>query len=210
MKTAATHFSTWFLEHKAKLKMLPQLNVKEQKQYTHWLDWHLQFYCPGIEYILIFPKHKNKKTKLIFSAKGNQELFKTAIELEKTARNLWDWKFTAIIQPRDDHDDIEGRDLPYIFQDITLKTNELKFIPLKYDGKKKIDIVVYMKNFTIYSHNKNLPLLINIMVHDLLGEKLMCENSNFVQLPQMPEQDDDLIYLYDLQFYIDFINIIKT
>lgn len=144
----------------------------------------------------------------MLSAKGKQELFHMAIELEKTAPRLWDWKFTALIQPRQDIDDMEaGIDEPYVFQDITLKTSELKFIPFEYDGKKKIDMIVYLKNFTIYSHNKNLPTLINIMLQDLLGEKSMAENINFVQLAQMPDQEDnDLICLYDLQLYLDDIN----
>jgi len=203
--TAIQHFWTWFLEHKAKLKMLPQLNIKEQKQYTHWLDWHLQFYCPGLEYILVLPKHKNKKTELVFSAKVDQALFKTAIELEKTAPNLWDWKFTALIQP---HDDMETWiDALHIFQDITLKKSDFTFIPLEYDGEKKIDIVFYIKNFTIFAHNKNLPTLINILFQDLHGEKSMDENGSFVQLAQIPGQDDhEMIHLYELQYYLDEVN----
>lgn len=207
MKIASQHFWDWFLQNKAKLKMLHQLNLKEQKHYKHWLDWHLQFYCPGLEYILVFPKHKNKKAELLILAKGSADLFKIAIDLEKAAPKLRDWKFKALIQPHQDYDEMEaGTDAPYILQDITLKTSDLKFIALEYDGEKKIDIVVYLKNFTIYSLNKNLDILINIMVQDLLGEKFMRENINFVQLAQMPAQADDLIYLYDLQFYIDSIN----
>lgn len=185
-----------------------RLDIKEQKYYLFWLNWHLQFYFPGLEYLIIFPKVKKRKTQLILSARGKQELFSIAIELEKTAPRLSDWKFTALIQPRQDIDDIEaGIDEPYVFQDIILKTSELKFIPFEYDREKKIDMIVYLKNFTIYSHNKNLPTLINIMLQDLLGEKSMAENINFVQLAQMPEHEsDEMIYLYDLQLYLDEIN----
>lgn len=208
---ATTHFWKWFLEHKNKLKNLMGLDYKEQKHYMFWLNWHLQFYFPGLEYIIVFPKVKKKKTQLIIFASGKQELFHLAIELEKTAPRLWDWKFIALIQPRQDIDDIEaGIDEPYIFQDITLKASELKFIPLEYIGEREIDMIVYLKNFTIYSHNKNLPTLINIMLQDLLGEKSMAENINLVQLAQLPEQEnDELIYLYDLQYYLDEINTNK-
>lgn len=208
MSKATTHFWTWFLEHKNKLKNLMSLDHKQQKHYMFWLDWHLQFYFPGLEYIIVFPKVKKKKSHLIISASGQHELFHLAIQLEKTAPKLWDWKFTALIQPRQDIDDMEaGIDKPYIFQDITLKASELKFIPFEYDGKKKIDMIIYLKNFTIYAHNKNLPILINIMLQDLLGEKSMAENINFVQLAQLPEQkNDEMIYLYDLQLYLDDIN----
>lgn len=208
MKNKTTQFWKWFLQHKNKLKNLMNLNPKEQKHYTFWLDWHLQFYFPGLEYVLVFPKVKKKKMQLMISARGKQELFRMAIELEKTAPKLWDWKFTALIQPRPNIDDIEaGIDEPYVMQDITLKISELKFIPFEYDGEKKIDMIVYLKNFTIYSHNKNLKTLVSIMVQDLFGEKAMAENINFVQLAQMPEQEnDEMIYLYDLQYYLDDIN----
>ena len=77
--------------------------------------------------------------QLLITANGNHELFNMAIDLEKTAPRLWDWKITALIKPRQDYDDMEaGRDEPYIFQDITLKTSELKFTALEYDGEKKL------------------------------------------------------------------------
>lgn len=45
------------------------------------------------------------------------------------------------------------------------------------------------------------------MLQDWLGEKAMEKNSNLVQLAQMPQQEDNqLIYLYDLQYYIEDIN----
>ncbi|MGV3696997.1 hypothetical protein [Flavobacterium sp.] len=208
MNKATTHFWKWFLEHKSKLKNLMTLSPKEQKHFLFWLDWHLQFYFPGLEYIIIFPKLKKKKIQLMISAKGNKELFTTVIVLEKSAPSLWDWKFTGLIQPQQDIDDMEaGVDGPYVMQDIVLKTSELQFIPFQYDGEKKIDMVVYLKNFTIYSHNKNLSTLINIIIQDLLGEKSMAENINFVQLAQMPGvENNELIHLYDLQLYIDDIN----
>lgn len=211
MKKAADHFWAWFLEHKNKLKDLRSLSPKEQKHYTFWLDWHLQFYFRGLEYILIFPKAKNKKMQLLITANGNHELFNMAIDLEKTAPRLWDWKITALIKPRQDYDDMEaGRDEPYIFQDITLKTSELKFTALEYDGEKKIDMIVYLPRYTIYSYNKNLRTLINIMLHDLIGEKIMHENINLVQAAQKPEQGhNEMIILYDMQFYLDEINRIQ-
>ncbi|MEO5777354.1 MAG: hypothetical protein ABIQ27_10630 [Flavobacterium sp.] len=209
MNKAAEHFWSWFNDHKTQLKSLMELKVKDQKHYLFWLNWHLHFYAPGLEYILVFPKHKNKKKKmqLLITAKGNPEYFTRAINLIKAAPLLWDWKFTAFIQPRQDYDEMEaGLDEPYIFGDITLKTSELKFTPFEYDGEKKIDMIVYLKNYTIYSHNNNLMQLISIMIQDLLGEKSFYENINFVQLAQATDEDDELICLYDLQFYLDDIN----
>jgi len=45
------------------------------------------------------------------------------------------------------------------------------------------------------------------MMQDLLGEKVLYERINFVELAQMPEEEDyELIYLYELQYYLDEIN----
>ena len=43
-------------------------------------------------------------------------------------------------------------------------------------------------------------------MQDIIGEKSLYENINFVELAQMPDNDIELIYLYDLQYYIDDIN----
>ena len=55
-KTTTNHFWKWFCNHKNKLKNLRDLNPKEQKHYLFWLDWHLQFYFPGLEYLIVFSK----------------------------------------------------------------------------------------------------------------------------------------------------------
>ncbi|MFV7236570.1 hypothetical protein [Flavobacterium sp. ZB4R12] len=43
-------------------------------------------------------------------------------------------------------------------------------------------------------------------MHDILGENSLFQNINFVQLAQMPDNNEELIHLYDLQLYIDEIN----
>ncbi len=48
-----------------------------------------------------------------------------------------------------------------------------------------------------------------IVIQDLLGEKSLFQNINLVQLAQMPDNDNGLIHLYELQFYIDEINAFK-
>ena len=55
-------------------------------------------------------------------------------------------------------------------------------------------MIVYIKNFTIYSHNNNLLQLVYMMIQDLFGEKSMHENINFVQLAQATEDEKCLSY----------------
>ncbi len=68
-------------------------------------------------------------------------------------------------------------------------------------------MIVYLKNFTIHCNNKNLLHVIFIIMQDIIGEKSLFENINFVELAQLTEHEDyELIYLYDVQLYIDKLN----
>jgi hypothetical protein len=166
-----------------------------------WLDWHLQFYHPGLEYILIFPKYRKEKIHLLIISCANLK----NSNLEKDAPKLKDWKFSVILRHQTVIKDteIEINNLCF-FQDITLKASKLKFIPLKYNGLEKIKMIVFSKNFTIYSHNNNLSQLVYMLTHGFFSEKSSHE-INFVQLAQAVN-DKDLIRLYELQFYLDEIN----
>ena len=96
------------------------------------------FYCKELDYIIIFPKKPTQKTELIITANGNPEYFTQVTELIKHAPTLKHWKFTAFIQPTANIDEImDGLDEPYIFPEITLKTSDIKFLPLAYDEKIK-------------------------------------------------------------------------
>lgn len=208
MNKAVDYFWTWFIDNHMKLKTLRTLKPKDQKHYTFWLDWHLHFYAKGIDYLLVFPKRSKDKAQLIITANGNPQYFEKVEEIINTAPRMNDWTITAFIKPKYEYDELEsGLDKPYVLQDITLKTSELKCTPLKYEGEKKIDMIVYLRNYTVYSQNTNLIELIFIMVRDLLGEKSLYQNINFVELAQLPAHENaEVIQLYELQFYLDYIN----
>lgn len=80
---------------------------------------------------------------------------------------------------------------------------------MDYDEEKsKLDLIVYFKkNSTFHCDNKILLQAVFIIIQDVLVEKSLFKNLNFVQLAQMPPDEKDLIYLYNLQLYIDNICI---
>ncbi len=45
-----------------------------------------------------------------------------------------------------------------------------------------------------------------IIMQDLLGEKSLFENINFIQLAEILNNNEKLIHLYDLQYYLHDIN----
>lgn len=201
-------FWDWIQFNEVTLRNLSNKNPKIQKLFLFWLEKHLHYYCQGLDSIIMFPTKENKDTQLIISANGNPEYFRQVITLIDNAPKLKNWKFTAFIQPTENIEEMEaGLDKPYVFKDINLKASDLKFMPFQYEGIKKIDMVVYLKNFTVLCHNHNLLQVIFIIMQDLIGEKSLYEHINFVELAQMPNRENnELIYLFDLRYYLDELN----
>lgn len=201
-------FWEWLTFNEATLRNLNNEKPEIQKLFLFWLEKHLHYYSKELDCILIFSKNTNKPVELIISANGNPDFFSHVITLIDNAPKLQHWKFTAFIQPSENIEEMEaGLDKPYVFKDINLKASDLKFMPFQYEGIKKIDMIIYLKNFTVHCNNKNLLQVVFIIMQDIIGEKSLYQNINFVELAQMPEQEnDEFIYLYDLQYYLDDIN----
>lgn len=201
-------FWNWFQDNNQTIKNLINETSINQKQICYWLNKQLGYYSKALDFMIVFPKKENHKTEIIITANGNPEYFNQVIELINNAPILKHWKFTAFIQPTANIDEIiMGLDEPYIFQEITIKTSEIKFLPLNYDDKiKKLDIIIYLKNYKIHCNTKILQQAIYIILQDLLGEKSVYQNINFVQLAHLPSKTNELIELYELQYYIDEVN----
>ena len=206
MKSINT-FWNWFQDNNQNIKNVFNETPKNQKHIFFWLNKHLHYYCKEIDFIIAFPKKPTDKSELIITANGNPTYFKQVTDLVDNAPKLRTWKFTAFIQPKENIEKIiEGLDNPYIFPEITIKTSEIKFLPLGYDEEsKKIDITVYLKNYNIHCDTRTWEQALYIIMQDLLGEKMLFQSINFVQLAQMPDKEE-LIELYDLQFFIDDLN----
>jgi len=201
-------FWDWIRYNEQTLRNLRNEKPAVQKMFIYWLDKHLHNYCEQLESILMFPADENEPTQLVISASGNPEYFDQVTILIENAPKLQNWKFVAFVQTSQSIDEMEaGLDKPYVFKDIELKASELKFMPFEYENENKIDMIIYLKNFTVRCKNKNLLQVVFIIMQDLLGEKSLFQNINFVELAQLPDQENnELIYLYDLGLYLDKIN----
>ncbi|MDP3680051.1 MAG: hypothetical protein Q8R22_04390 [Flavobacterium sp.] len=201
-------FWNWFQDNNQTIKNLINETPKNQKHISFWINKNLSYYCKEIDFMIVFPKIGNTKSELIITANGNPEYFNHVIDLVDIAPQLKNWKFTAFIQPTERIDKIiGGLDEPYIFQEITLKASELKFLTLEYHKKThKFDIIVFLKNYNLYCDTKTLQQAIFIIMQDILGENSFFQNINFVQLAQMPGNDEELIHLYDFQMFMDTLH----
>lgn len=201
------YFWTWFLDNETQLRNLRSLDPKMQKYLTFWLGWHLHFYAPGIDYILIFPEKDGQCAEIVITANGDPAHFRKVEDLVSEAPSMNRWKITAFVQPVHDIEELEkGLDKPYVMHDITLKASELKFVPFEEDGSQKLDLIIYLRQYTMFAPDANLLQLVFYIMQDTLGEKTLFENIGFVQLAQLPEDDGDSLHIYELQCYIDEIN----
>lgn len=207
MKTT-TSFWSFFNTNQKTIANLHYESASIYRTINKQLDRRLKNYCHHLDYFLFFPKQKNEKPQLIITANGNPLYFSYVENLVKAAPKLKNWEIKAFVQPSSKIEKMkQGLDEPYIFCDLVLKTSELKFALLDpEEKKKKLDIIVYLKDYTIYCDNTILLEAVFMVMYDLLGEKSMVEDLNFVQLAQMPENPENLTHLYELQEYIDSLN----
>lgn len=198
-------FWNWFQDNNQTIKKLINETSHNQKQICYWLNKQLGYYSKELDFILVLPKKENQKSELIITANGNPEYFDQVIQLIDNAPKLRHWKFTAFIQTTENINKIiERLDEPYVIQELTIMTNELKFLPLDYDvNSKKTDIIIYLKNYNIHCCTKTWQQAIYIILQDVLGEKSPCQNINFVQLAQTIDNENKPINLYEMQWYID-------
>ncbi|WP_369765323.1 hypothetical protein [Flavobacterium sp. WC2429] len=147
--------------------------------------------------------------ELIITATCNHKLFKQVIDLIDNAPVLKTWKFTAFI---DSKETIEKRinklDTPFIIQDINLKQDQVKFIPITLEeyGEKQT-IHIHLKNHTIHCSNKTLHQAIFIILEKIPVSPILFETFHLLQLPQSTRQQTVLIHLYEIQAYLDNFNL---
>ncbi len=204
----STSFWSYFTTNQKTIANLLNEPDSTYKRINTQLERKLKNYCHHLDYLLFFPKRKGEKIQIVITANGNPLYFSYVENLVKAAPKLKNWDIKAFVQPSSKIEKMkQGLDEPYIFCDLVLKSSELKFAPLNPKiQKKKLDIIVYLKVYTIYCDNQILIEAVFMILYDLLGEKSMVEDLNFVQLGQMPEDDTQLVQLYEIQEYIDKIN----
>jgi hypothetical protein len=198
-------FWNWFQDNHHTFKNIINETTENQKHITFWINKNLNYYCRELDFIIVFPKNLTTKFEFIITANGNKNYFHELITLVDNAPLLNSWKFTAFIQPTTEIDKMmQGLDDPYIFQDITLKISELKFKPILYDENiKKMDIMIFLKNYNLLCDTKTLKQAIYVILQELLGEERLHQKISLVQLAQMTNKEEDLIQLYELQRYLD-------
>lgn len=206
-----TSFWRWFLNHESDLlkALLYQENYNDI--FTN-LNKKLNTISTQIGYVIKDTDKSNQKLKIIFTAHGNKKLMPKVEAITQNAPSFISWEVQSFIKPTEDIEKFkQGLDDAYIFPDFELKTSEAYFSILDYSiEKKKLNIIVYLKNYRFHFDNSFLEEAVYIMIEDLVGEMAVKKHISFVQLAQLSDNPKKLIELYELQGYLDKINSIKT
>ena len=204
-----TTFWSWFLDNQHTIQNLIHETPENQKNISYWIHKNLSYYCSEIDFIIVFPKRPWQQTEFIISSNGNPDYVRQVIDLIDNAPVVTSWKFTAFITPNQlIEKDAYRPDKACIIQDISLKADALQFTPLKRDEtSKKRDVIIHIKNNQILCNNESLDQAIFFILQDLLGKNILYQKINLVHLAKLPDtEEENLIHLYDLQFYIDNYN----
>lgn len=202
-----TSFWRWFLNHETEIlkALLYQENYNDI--FTH-LNKKLSTISTQIGYVIKDTDKQNQTLKIIFTAHGNKKLMPKVEAITQNAPNFIHWEVESFIKPAEDIEKFkQGLDDAYIFPDFELKTSEAYFSILDYNiEKKKLNLIVYLKNYRFHFDNSFLEEAVYIMIEDLVGEMAVKKHISFVQLAQLSDNPRNLIRLYELQEYIDLIN----
>ena len=200
-------FWNWFERNEAIIFTAVSDRVKYDEVFDG-LSKKLDYVSKRIGYILIETKKKPVKAKLIFTANGYRKLFPKINALVDNAPKLQNWEFQSLIQPKTDLEKFkQGLDNPYKFPDFELKISDIYFKPLLMDTfKKNMTILVFLKNYKYHYDNEFLEEAVQIIIQDLVGEVDFKRTISMVKLSQLPEKPKNLINLYQLKGYIDFLN----
>ncbi len=199
------NFWQLFQKENLALFLLNDLPKEVTLEKLNTLTQAMKEYNKDLGYII---KSGKDKSELIITAHGNPYLFKEVELLVFHAPKLERWKITAFLQPEIDIDAYEnGTDKPLEYYGITLRISEMYFIPLENPNKPTdLGIKVLLKNYIVHKDNPRLREALYVHIEHLIGEKSFANDLSFIEIDQLKNEDledDSLLELYNLKFFID-------
>lgn len=202
-------FWNWF--QKNEFEIIKAIEILENyEEVLSQLNKKLKSISSKLGFVIMAAENPNDQHTIIFTSHGNRTLFGKVKGLKQYAPDLKNWITQAFIKPAEDTQIFnQSLEDSYVFRDVEIKTSDLYFSILDYNlHKKKLKIIIYLKNYCFHFDNHFREEAIYIIVENLIGEIALKKHITLVQLAQLPENPKNLIHLVELQHYIDKLNSI--
>lgn len=203
-----TTFWNHFKQNNFVFLLLNEIPKEELKINFDKLITVLRLYNADLDIII---KNKSKGAELIITANGNPYLFKEVELLVYHSPKINRWKITALLQPETSLSKYEnGTDRPFEYHGISLRISEMYFIPLENPQKPTdLGIKVLLKNYIVHKDNPKLREAVYTHIEYLIGEIAFANHIKFIAIDQLQADENGLIELYHLKFYLDTLNAIN-
>jgi|GEM_PF-1427029 len=198
---SSVNFWAWFQDN-ASFFAKHAVQPKVRKCFVDWLETHLNYYCNGLGFRILFSEDEIEPHQLWISANGNPIFFPAVQNLVHNSPKMEDWKFTAFIPG---HVDQNNEQNSYSFEGKSIELDEIYFRVIKIQNlSNKLDIVIYIPKLNEFKDQDSLASLIVDMLQSHFGEIITFKIINSFKLKSLDFQitnPNAIFKLTDLHAY---------
>ncbi|WP_026979087.1 hypothetical protein [Flavobacterium tegetincola] len=199
-------FWKWFQDNEQALKNAFFLGINREEVLFHF-NRNLNYVSTRIGFVIKRTSDDNDKSLIIFTGAGYRKLFPKLIALEEQAPKLELFRPQAFIKPMQNTDEIkQGNDDPIYCENYILKLSEMQFSLLDFNvSTKQLKLTIYLLNFDEIETIEQLYDDIRWLLMEIIGEINYKKHIKDFELVQMPNNQNGLLDLIELQDYIDYL-----
>lgn len=203
-------FWKWFEQNEHELYHAFRGNCS-QVEADRKLHHKLNTVSKRISMIPSFNTFDPEKTKIIITAHGFPKLVPRVNALKENAPQLKNWVVQALFQPCENLEIYKQRqDVPYLFGNWAVKTSDLYFSVHDYNTEnKRLEIIVYFEEYKNQCEDSTTYHMTEIIILNLIGELVLRKSITSIKIAQLPQNNQNLIPLYQLQEHITYLNQIN-
>uniref|UniRef100_UPI00404A9B02 hypothetical protein n=1 Tax=Flavobacterium sp. TaxID=239 RepID=UPI00404A9B02 len=199
-------FWKWFLKNEKELSDFVNQN-SQSKDIIKEFERKITYVSKRLGFVLGYDTNL-KRPSITITANGYRRLFYLVEGMIEHAPKTKYFTLEAFIKPIQDLEPFkQGTDDPYTFSDFEFKISDIYFFPMDFDTtRKRMKIRVFLSNYRFHYDNDFLIIAVQIMIQNLIGEVNLKRSIADIELAQIPYNTQNLIPLYELNEYIDFLN----
>ncbi|WNM17971.1 hypothetical protein [Flavobacterium capsici] len=202
-------FWHWFLMFLQLMHRNDGVRSKKYLKAIEKMNFHLDAYCPELGYFYAPPKFNGGLHEFTVYSRGDRTKLLKVQELVRAAPKINGLDYYWQVLPKYDYEDLcSGTDAPFEFEDFSIKGSDLMFTVVDYDDATgKIGIIIHVAGLAKDYDEDLYQERIYTVALQVLGEFAFYAHVFSFGLAPLEEGNDDLIYLYDLPFFMTTLEL---